>query len=187
VEALPTAAHDVVKAGGTGRRRLHLLRSLGRVGAVGCLVMVAFAAGAALVLSAATSDPPALAARAPAIPDSVVLQLRALGAITRNESPLLVFVPHGASLRDGLVQTQRHIIRVGPRRPRRYATDSVRVVPTFRGFALRGGLRAGIVLVPAGRPEARDTVYRNVSLRDLYEMRSLLFGQRPAAGRETTP
>ena len=179
VEALPTAAHDRVKA--RGRR---VARSLVRLGAVGCLAFAAFVAGAALVLSAVTSDPPALAAHAPAIPDSVVTQLRALGAIGRNEPPLMVFVPNGASLRDGLVVTRGHVIRVGPRRPRRYLADSVDVVWTFRGFALRGGLRAGIVLVPAaGR---RDTVFQDLSLRELYEMRSL-FTQRVSSERDTTP
>jgi hypothetical protein len=62
--------------------------------------------------------------------------------------------------------------------------DSVDVVATFRGFALRGGLRAGIVLVPAaGR---RDTVFPDLSLRELYEMRSL-FTQRVSSERDTTP
>jgi serine/threonine-protein kinase len=186
VAALPLAAEDRVQAP-LGRR---VARSLRRLSLLGCLAFVAFAAGAAAVLSAVTSDPPAVVARAPAVPDSITGALRALGALGRGERLDVVFVPHQRSLRDALLLTDRTLVRVTPGGTRRYATESLRV-RTFHRFGLRG-LRTGLVLVTgAGR---RDTVYRDLSVRELYEMRHFLSrlreGARPAqrpSGRSTTP
>jgi hypothetical protein len=189
VEALPTAAHDRLKAP-VGRR---VARSLVGVGLAGCLAFVAFIAGAALVLSAVTSDPPRLSLHGPGIPDSLGAAYRALGAIGRSERLEVVFVPHGGSLRDALLLVGRRLVRVTPRGNRGYSADSVDIRTSHR-FGLRKGLRTAIVLVP---PRGRaDTLFQDLSVRELYEMRHFLArgvasgeppgGQRPS-GRETTP
>ena len=186
VAALPVAAGDRVEAR-LGRR---LVRSLTRLSLIGCLAFVAFIAGAGFVLSAATSERPAVAVRAPDIPDTLTSALRALGALGRGERPDVVFIPSRGSLRQALVRTGGVLVRLTATGTRRYASEGLRV-RTFHRFGRRG-LRTGLVLVTgAGR---RDTVYRDLSLRELYEMRHFLSRPDEAAetpqrssGRTTTP
>ncbi|HEX9611220.1 MAG TPA: serine/threonine-protein kinase, partial [Gemmatimonadales bacterium] len=186
VAALPVAAGDRVQMR-LGRR---FMRSLVRLSLVGCLAFVAFVAGAGLVLSAVTSERPAVAVQAPGIPDSLIGALRALGALGRGERPDVVFVPHRGSLRQALVRSDGTLVRVTATGARRYATESLSV-RTFHRFGRRG-LRTGLVLVTAAG--GRDTVYRDLSLRELYEMRHFLSRAEGSAGtaqrssgRNTTP
>jgi hypothetical protein len=137
------------------------------------LGIVAIAIAGVFALSAATSRAPAVTAQAPSIPDSVVAALRALGALERGERLQVVFVPSGRTLRDALLLTDRHLIRVTTRGPRRYPAHTLKPsdLRTFHHFGLRRGLRTGVVVARAGRA---DTLFADLGLRELYEIRHFL-------------
>jgi serine/threonine-protein kinase len=153
VEALPTAAQDSV--------RVHspvlsaALSALVGLGVVGGLLF-----GALTVLS----KPPRLSARAP-IPESLAQTLRRQGALAPGDAALYVFSPRGADDTTLLLVARRNVTVVTPRRVRAYRRDSVQV---GYGAALLGGLSFRMVLtLPRAR---RDTVFRHLSFRDVYEL-----------------
>jgi hypothetical protein len=92
----------------------------------------------------------------------------------RGERLQAVFVPYGRTLRDALILTDRYMVRVTPRGPRRYSADSVgaRALRTYHSFELRRGLRTGLMVVT--RPGRADTLFSDLGVRELYEMRHFL-------------
>lgn len=164
VEALPTAARDRVKV--PLRRRLVsvAVKSLVGLGAAGCLAFVAFVAGAAVVGYAVFSKPPKLAATAP-LPDSLTQALRRQRALAAGDSAEYAFVPSGQEDSVLFMVGRQSVAVVTPRRVRAYPRDSVNIA---YGAYFRGGLFFRMVLsVPGGR---RDTVYRRLSFRDVFDM-----------------
>jgi protein kinase-like protein len=162
VEALPAAARDTVRVRG-GVLSL-AIKSLVGLGAAGCLASAAFVAGAAVVAYAVFSKPPRLAVSAP-IPDTLARALRRQGALAAGDAALYVFAPAGADDTTMFIVARRGVAVVTPRRVRRYARDEVRV---GYGADLGRGLQFHVVLnLPGAR---RDTVFRHLSFRDMYEM-----------------
>jgi serine/threonine-protein kinase len=182
VEAVPTAAHDRTHARIPGKRR----KASGRRIATAALGSVAIAFAGVFTVSAATSKAPAVTAQAPDIPDSVVTALRAIGALERGERLQLVFVPSGRTLRDALLLTDRNMVRVTRRGPRRYPTNTVGPgdLRTFHHFGLRSGLRTGVVVARAGRS---DTLYTDLGLREVYELRHFLLRLGGATSQLSDP
>ena len=171
IAALPTAAKENVRLG--PGVVFAVLRAVVGVVAVG-----------ALGLAAATllSTPPRLAVSAP-VPDSLAQALRRQGALARGDAPLYVFAPRGADDTTLLVVTRHSVAIVTPHGVRSYPRDSVQA---RYGPVVRGGLAVRLVLaVSASR---RDTVFRSLSLRDLYELTSRLRGLLAGvAARRTLP
>jgi eukaryotic-like serine/threonine-protein kinase len=153
VETLPTAAQDSV------RMRSPLLsgalQAVVGLGVVGALVLVALTV---------LSEPPRISALAP-IPDSLVQPLRRQGALAPGDVALYVFSPRGADDTTLLLVARRGVAVVTPHRVRAYRRDSVGV---RYGADLRSGLSLRMVLaLPRAR---RDTVFRHLSFRDVYEL-----------------
>ena len=164
VDALPTAARDRVKVPLRRRVLSMALKSLVGLGVAGCLAFVAFVAGAMVVAFAVFSKPPKLSVTAP-LPDTLTQALRRQHALGSRDTAEYVFVPAGPEDSILLLVARRSVAVVTPRRVRAYPRDSV----TFGyGVDLKGGLRFRIVLSAPG--ERRDTVYRSLSFRDIYEM-----------------
>jgi len=110
------------------------------------------------------SKPPRLSARAP-IPDSLAQPLRRQGALAPGDPALYLFSPSGADDTTLLLVARRGVAVVTPHRMRAYHRDSVQV---RYGAVLRGGLSFQMVLtLPRAR---RDTVFRHLSFRDVYEL-----------------
>ncbi len=151
VAALPTAAKENVHLGPG------LLSGAVRV-------VVGLAAVAALVVAAATllAKPPRVAVSAP-VPDSLVQALRHQGAFARSDVPLYVFAPSGADDTTLLVVARHTVAIVTPHGVRSYPRDSVQVRYTL---AVQGALAVRLVLAVSS--SHRDTVFRSLSLRDLY-------------------
>ena len=121
-----------------------------------------------LVALAVLSKPPRISARAP-IPDSLAEPLRRQGALTPGDAALYVFSPRGADDTTLLLVARRTVAVVTPHRVRAYRRDSVQV---RYGAAVGGGLSFRMVLtLPRAR---RDTVFRHLSFRDVYELASRL-------------
>src|SRR5437879_2584101 len=139
VGALPTAARDRVKLRYGWMSTA--IKSLLGVGMVGCLVVVAFAAGAAVVAWAVLSGPPRLDATAP-FPDSLTAALRRRGALLPRDTGLFAFIPDGPQ-------------------------DSVLFLVGKRRVAVatpRGAVRAGVA---GGGRAARYGVYESLAARPL--------------------
>lgn len=164
VEALPTAARDRVQV--PWRRRLlsMAIKSLVGLGLAGCLAFVAFVAGVAVVGFAVFSKSPTLSVAAP-VPDSLSDALRRQRALASGDTVEYAFAPAEPEDSTLLVVARQRVVIVTPHRVRSYPRDSV----SFSyGVRLTGGLRFRLVLmVPA---ERRDTVYGNLSFREMYEM-----------------
>ncbi len=153
VDALPTAAQDSVR-----------VRSSVLPGALQALVGLAVVGGLVLVGLAVLSKPPRISARAP-IPDSLAQPLRRQGALAAGDAALYVFSPRGADDSTLLLVARRSVAVVTPHRVRAYRRDSVQV---RYGAVLQGGLSFRMVLtLPRAR---RDTVFRHLSFRDVYEL-----------------
>src|SRR5207249_329019 len=153
VDALPTAAQDSV-----GMRSSVLsgaLQAVVGLGVVGALVL-----GGLAVLSRA----PRISAHAP-IPDSLAQPLRRQGALAPGDPALYVFSPRGADDTTLLLVARRSVAVVTPHRVRAYRRDSVQV---GYGVELRGGLSFRMVLLLSRA--RRDTVFRHLSFRDVYEL-----------------
>ncbi|PYP08477.1 MAG: hypothetical protein DMD56_12630 [Gemmatimonadetes bacterium] len=153
VDALPAAAQDSV-----GMRSSVLsgaLQAVVGLGVVGALVL-----GGLAVLSRA----PRISAHAP-IPDSLAQPLRRQGALAPGDPALYVFSPRGADDTTLLLVARRNVAVVTPHRVRAYRRDSVQV---GYGAELRGGLSFRMVLTLSRA--RRDTVFRHLSFRDVYEL-----------------
>ena len=157
VQVLPTAAGDRVKV----RRGLGSLAvaSLVRIALVGCLVTVAFVAGAVVVSWTVFSGPPRLLATAP-VPDSVAASLRRRGLLARGDTAQFAFAPDGDADSPLFVIGRRRVVVAGPRHLRAYPRDSVAY---SLGARWRSGPQFLFILIPArGR---RDTVFTSLSPR----------------------
>ncbi|MGH7569435.1 MAG: serine/threonine-protein kinase [Gemmatimonadales bacterium] len=173
VGALPTAARDRVKVPLRRRLATMAIKSLVGLGLLGCLAGVAFLAGAAVVAFTVFSKPAKVSALAP-LPDSLAQALRRQGALGRNDTAEYVFVPGGSEDSVLLVVGRRRVAVVTPGRVRSYARDSVLL---GLNMDLRGGLQFRLVLRP--HRGARDTVYRHLSFRDMFELAPKLERFRP--------
>ena len=174
VEALPSAAHDRIKA--PLRRRLFTmaLKSLVGLGVAGCIAFIAFAAGAVFVFWAVLSEPPRYSLDAP-VPDSVVGSLRERGGLAPDDTAQYVFAPDGPLDSILFVVAQRRVAIVRPHRARDYPRDSVAYTYDVQ---IRGGLQIRFILILPG--ERRDTVYPNMSPRAAFIMAQRLDGLLPA-------
>jgi serine/threonine-protein kinase len=153
VGALPTAAQDSVR-----------VRSSVLSGALQALVGLGVVGGLVLVGLAVLSKPPRISARAP-IPDSLAQPLRRQGALAAGDAALYIFSPRGADDSTLLLVARRSVAVVTPHRVRAYRRDSVQV---RYGAVLQGGLSFRMVLtLPRAR---RDTVFRHLSFRDVFEL-----------------
>ena len=153
VEALPTAAQDIVRL--RSPVLATALSALLGLGVVGALLFVALTV---------LSQPPRVSARAP-IPESLAQALRRQGALAPGDAALYVFSPRGADDSTLLLVGRRNVAVVTPGRVRAYRRDSVQV---GYGAVLQGGLSFRMVLtLPRAR---RDTVFRHLSFRDVYEL-----------------
>ncbi len=153
VEALPTAAQDIVRV-----RPPVLATALSALLGLGVLGALLFVALTVL------SKPPRVSARAP-IPESLAQALRRQGALAPGDAALYVFSPRGADDSTLLLVARRSVAVVTPRGVRAYRRDSVQV---GYGAVLQGGLSFRMVLaLPRAR---RDTVFRHLSFRDVYEL-----------------
>ena len=153
VEALPTAAQDSVR-----------MRSPVLSGALNALVGLGVVGGLLFVALTVLSKPPRLSVRAP-ITDSLAQLLRRQGALAPGDVALYVFSPRGADDTTLLLVARRSVAVVTPHRVRAYRRDSVQV---GYGAELRGGVSFRMVLtLPRAR---RDTVFRRLSFRDVYEL-----------------
>ncbi|HYK82391.1 MAG TPA: serine/threonine-protein kinase [Gemmatimonadales bacterium] len=162
VEALPAAARDSVRL---RRTALSLaLQSLVSLGVAGCLAAVAFGAGAVAVAFFVFSRPPRIAASAP-LPDTLVQALRRQRALARGDQALYLFAPGGAEDTTRFLVARRAVAIVTPGRVRLYPRPGVHV---GYGVDLRRGLQFRMVLQLSGA--RRDTVYRSLTVRDLYEL-----------------
>jgi len=85
--------------------------------------------------------------------------------LAAGDAAQYVFVPRGAEDTVMFLVARRHLVVATPRRVRSYGRDTVRL---RYGMNWRDGLQFRLVLrLPGGRG---DTVYRSLSLRDMYEM-----------------
>jgi len=153
IEALPTAARDSVRMG-----------SPVLAGALSALVGLGVVGGLLFVALTVLSKPPRISARAP-IPESIAQPLRRQGALASGDAALYVFSPRGADDSTLLLVARRSVAVVTPHRVRSYRRDSVQV---SYGAVLRGGLSFRMVLTLPR--ERRDTVFRNLSFRDVFEL-----------------
>jgi len=156
VEALPAAARDSVHVQSAWT-------SLWGLGRAGCVVLGGLGAGACVLALSIFSKPPRIQASSP-VPDSLTQALRRQGALARGDVPLYVFGPRGVDDTTLLVVARRSVVVVTPHRIRAYPRDSARA--RF-GLQLWPGLSFRMMLMlPRSR---RDTVFRRLSLRDVYE------------------
>jgi serine/threonine protein kinase len=161
VGALPTAARDRVRLPLRRRIKTMFYRSLVGLSVAGCLLFLAFAAGAAVVAYTLLSKPPRIEARGP-LPDSLIRMLRARRALATGDTPIYAYQPGGDTTL--LVATRRRIVVVTPRGVRSYARDSVR--PDL-DLDVVGGLAARLVIKGVRSPALADTVFRSLSFRDV--------------------
>jgi hypothetical protein len=165
VDALPTAARNRVQV--PLRRRLTSMfyKSLLGLSVAGCLLFIAFVAGAAVVAYTVFSKPPRVEARAP-VPDSLTRALRARRALATGDVPVYAYQPGGQEDTTLFLVTRRRTVVVTPHGIRSYARDSVR--PDI-DLDVRGGLAARLV-IKGIRSAPVDTVFRSLSFRDVMKL-----------------
>jgi serine/threonine-protein kinase len=166
VGALPTAASDRVRVPLRRRLRLMFYRSLVGLSVAGCLLFLAFAAGAAAVAYYVFSKPPRIAAHAP-LPENLARMLRARRALLPGDVALSAYQPAGPEDSTLLLLTRRRTVVVTPHQVRSYARDSVR---TQMGLDVHGGLAFRLVIYGTRSKELADTVFRNLSFRDMIQV-----------------
>jgi serine/threonine-protein kinase len=163
VDALPTAARNRVQVPLRRRLKLMLYRSVLGLAVGGCLLFIAFVAGAAVVAYTVFSKPPRIAAEAP-LPDSLRRALLDRRALIPGDPALYAYEPAGAEDTTLLVLTHRRMVVVTPGAVRAYARDSMR---SHLGLDVRGGLAFRLVMRPTHDDAPIDTVYRSLSFRDM--------------------
>jgi len=168
VDALPTAARNRIQV--PFRRRLTSMfyKSLLGLSVAGCLLSIAFVAGAAVVAYTLFSKPPRIEARAP-VPDSLTRMLRTRRVLATGDAALFVYQPGGETTL--FVVTRRRTAAVTPRAVRSYARDSVQ--PDV-DLDVIGGLGARLVIKGKSRTEPVDTVFRSLSFRDVIRLSLVL-------------
>ena len=184
VDALPTAARNRVQV--PFRRRLTSMfyKSLLGLSVAGCLLFIAFVAGAAAVAYTLFSKPPRVEARAP-IPDSLVRALRARRALASGEVALFAYQPGGQEDTTLFLVTRRRTVVVTPHTIRSYGRDSVRADVDLD---FRGGMAARLVIIRIRSKQPVDTVFRSLSFRDVVKLGSHLerLEQEDSTGRPRT-
>jgi hypothetical protein len=162
VGVLPTAARSRVKV----KRSLisTTMKYLVGVGTVGCLVFLAFAAGAVAVTWFALSYPPRLAVGAP-VPDSITSMLRSRGITKPADTVTYVFQPAGSDA-PLLVLTNRGPIVATTAGIRRHPRDSV------AGYDddLHWEHGPHFVVYVKLRSGQRDTVYSDLTVRPYFAL-----------------
>ena len=180
VGALPTAASDRVRVPLRRRLRLMFYRSLVGISVAGCLLFIAFAGGAAAVAYYVFSKPPRIAAQRP-IPDSLAQRLRNRRALVAGDVVEYVYQPAGQEDTTLLLLTRRRLAVVTPRQVRSYSRDSIR---TDFDLDFRGGLTFRLAIYGKGSSGPADTVFRNLSFRDMVTLAPRLNNlEQDAAGR----
>ena len=164
VGAMPTAARDRVRVPISRRLRQMFYRSLVGLSVAGCLLSIAFVAGAAAVAYTLFSKPPRIEARAP-VPDSITRMLRARRVLASREAATFVYQPGNDSTL--LVLTRRRAAVVSPRAMSSYSRDSVE--PDI-DLDIVGGIGARLVLRGTKGPRTADTVFRSLSFRDVVRL-----------------
>jgi serine/threonine-protein kinase len=182
IDALPTAARNRVQV--PLRRRLSAMfyKSLLGLGVAGCLLFVAFVAGAAAVAYTLFSKQPRIDARAP-VSDSLTQMLRTRRVLAPGDAAVFVYQPGNADAL--LVVTRRRTAVVTPRAVRSYARDSVQ--PDV-DLDVIGGLGARLLIRPNKVTASVDTVFRSLSFRDVVRLSLALerLEQEDSAGRPRT-
>jgi len=172
--AVPAAARDHVRVRGAAARTPSGVTPVRRdarpaavVGVLTAIVVLGLAGWLAW------GRAPRIAASAP-LSDSLTRALKSRGVLPRGDSALFVFSPAGDAGATMLVLTERRLVVLAPRRNRSYPRDSVAwlVVPGWQG-----GPRLAFVLQSHGG--RRDTVFQNLSPRDVWQLRRAL--GRPAS------
>ncbi|MFN2572501.1 MAG: serine/threonine-protein kinase [Gemmatimonadales bacterium] len=168
VDALPTAARNRVRV--PFRRRLTSMfyKSLLGLAVGGCLLFVAFVAGAAVVAYTVFSKKPLVVAHAP-IPESLARTLRLRRALLAGDVALFAYQPGGQEDTTLLVLTRRRTVVVTPHQVRGYDRDSVR---TDMDLDVHAGLTFRLVIYGTGGSahSLADTVYRSLSFRDMVQL-----------------
>ena len=183
VGALPTAARDRVHIPLRRRIKTVFYRSLVGLGVAVLLLSIAAAFGAGLVAYYVFSKPPRVSARSP-FPDSLTRGLRARRALLPGDVGLFAYRPSGQEDTTLLLLTRRRTVVVTTHEVRAYARDSVR---RDMDLVLHGGLAFRLVIYGrGGRSDVADTVYRNLSFRDMVQIRSQL-NREPAARAAPPP
>jgi len=177
VDALPTAARNRVQV--PFRRRLTAMfyKSLLGLSVGGCLLFLAFMAGAAVVAYTLFSKPPRVEARAP-VPDSLTRLLRARRVLATGDVAVFAYQPGNDSTL--LVVTQHRTAVVLPRAVRSYARDSAQ--PDL-DLDIVGGLGARLVLRRINGTASVDTVFRSLSFRDVVRLSLVLQELEQGSGR----
>ena len=184
VGALPTAARDRVHIPLRRRIKTVFYRSLVGLGVAVLLLSIAAAFGAGLVAYYVFSKPPRVSARAP-LPDSLTRGLRARRALLPGDVGLFAYRPSGQEDSTLLLLTRRRTVVVTTHDVRSYARDSVR---RDMDLVLHGGLAFRLVIYGrGGRSDVADTVYRNLSFRDMMQIRSQLNREPGGAARSAPP
>jgi len=187
VGALPTAARDQVKA---PRRFLDVARrALVGVGAAGCLLAVAFAAGVIVMGWAVSGRSPRLVAAAP-VSEVLTQELRRRGALAPDDTALLAFQPDQPRDSALLVIGRRQVVVIGARGTRRYGRQAV--LGYDNNLRWGGGPHFVVMLRVQGRTAVRrDTVYRALPVRAFWELSKridrALAAPPPAPARVTAP
>ena len=184
VGALPTAARDRVRIPLRRRIKTVFYRSLVGLSVAGCLLSIAAAFGAGLVAYYVFSKPPRVSATSP-LPDSLKRMLRARRALLPGDVGLFAYRPAGQEDTTLLLLTRRRTVVVTPHEVRSYMRDSVQ---RDMDLVLHGGLTFRLVIYGRRSSGVADTVYRNLSFRDMMEIRSELnrkVAPAPAPGPRT--
>jgi len=163
VDALPTAARNKIRVPFRRRVTTMFYKSLLGLSVAGCLLSVAFVAGAAVVAYTVFSKAPKVAVRPP-VPDSLARAMRARRALAPGDIALYAYQPAGQEDTTLLLLTRRRTVVVTPHGTRSYARDSVE---TKMGFDVRSGLAFRLVIHGKDPSRLADTVFRNLSFRDM--------------------
>jgi serine/threonine-protein kinase len=163
VDALPTAARNRVRVPFRQRLTSMFYKSLLGLSVAGCLLFVAFVAGAAVVAYTVFSKAPRIAAERP-IPDSLTQRLRNRRALASGDVVEYVYQPSGQEDTTMLLLTRRRIAVVTPRQVRSYSRDSIR---TDWDLDFHGGLAFRLGIYGKRSKQPADTVYRSLSFRDM--------------------
>ena len=166
IDALPTAARNRVQVPLKRRLQQMFYKSLLSVSVAGCLLFVAFVAGAAVVAYTVFSRPAKIEAQPP-VPDSLVRTLRARRALGPGDVALYAYQPAGQEDSTLLLLTRHRTVVVTPHAVRSYARDSVR---TEIGWDVHGGLAFRLVIYGTRLRQLADTVFRALSFRDMIQL-----------------
>jgi serine/threonine-protein kinase len=163
VDALPTAARNRVRVPFRQRLTSMFYKSLLGLALGGCLLFVAFVAGAAVVAYTVFSKPPKIAAQRP-IPDSLAQRLRNRRALVTGDVVEYVYQPGGQEDTTLLVLTRRRLTVVTPHQVRSYSRDSIR---TDWRPDVHGGLAFRLAIYNKQSKTLAETVFRSLSFRDM--------------------